>query len=489
MSQKSASRNNTALLIGTLLLCVGLQFANYGTSICVSSAVMVMDALPYYALISAMGTLGMMLVLPVVGKLTAILGLRTLIAGGILVQFLGRLLMIFCGHWIPYSIGMLVQAIGGGMYVSAPFVVLAGSVKEHDRARYFGYIAVANAVGAVFGPLLISAMLSAGGILASMAYIANLPLSLAAYLLIMKKCPNNKTPGAAKGFDYPGLFLSVIGIAGLILWLNLAGKMFAWISMPSLLMAVTTALCLVLVFQRELKIDAPAIPLKMFKNSRLTYAFIGAMVSSAFSSCVGAYCVMWIRMNYQGLPTSTFFNGTGTMSMQVVIFILGLFLGRYISQKFVLRFRVFAILSMLSAVLSTAVLFCLKFTGTAAGGDVLMLGSSFPLGMLVIYVGTGIGGLNSVVQQSTYSVFWQSNTPKEDIPSGQGLYNFAGFGGACIFSAVVGAMLGSSTDYTLAFAVGFVFSIIGLICAYKGFRFSKEELEAARNQESERSLL
>ena len=85
-----------------------------------------------------------------------------------------------------------------------------------------------------------------------------------------------------------------------------------------------------------------------------------------------------------------------------------------------------------------------------------------------------------MVSQSTFSAFWQSNTPREDIPSGASLYSFGATGGSVIFGAVVGVVLGSSGDYTRAFATGFVFAVIGLICAIVGFRFSKEEITAAQ---------
>jgi hypothetical protein len=186
---------------------------------------------------------------------------------------------------------------------------------------------------------------------------------------------------------------------------------------------------------------------------------------------------MWIRANYSSFPGSTTFNGTASLPQQVVMVILGLFLGGYIGKKFAKRFRPFGILSMVAAMAATGLLFCLRFTGTAAEGNVATIGD-LPVGMLVIWIAVAIGGFTSVVAQTTFSAFWQSNTPREQIPSGQALYSFGSTGGSCIFGAVVGVVLGSSGDYTRAFATGFVFATIGLICAIVGFKFSKEEIAA-----------
>jgi hypothetical protein len=196
-------------------------------------------------------------------------------------------------------------------------------------------------------------------------------------------------------------------------------------------------------------------------------------VATAYSTCSASYAVMWIRTNFTGLSTSTFFNGTATLAQQIVILILGFFLGAYIAKAFQKRFRPFGIMAMLAAMLATGILYCLKFTGTLAGGDLKMLSDSFPLGMLLIYVATAIGGFTSVVTQSTLSPFWQSNTPREEFAAGQSLQSMASTGGSVLFSAVVGVVMGTSGDYSRAFAVGFGFAVVGLIAVLKGFRFDE----------------
>ncbi len=446
---KQVQKKNWVFIIGILVLSVGMQFANYGNAICMSGDVTKLGAMQYYVLISALGTLGMMLILPVIGKLTAILGMRRLIVIGILIQTGGRFIMMFAGGWMMYALGVLIQAIGGGCYISAAYVNMASAVDRSETAKFFGYIAVANSIGALIG-----------------------------LLMIFKDCPAARAAQSGEKFDYLGLVLTVLGVGCLVIWMNLAGKSFAWLSAPSACMAAVSIGSIIWMVRRETRIDNPAVPVRMFKNPRLTFAFIGALVLAAFATCSGSYCVMWIRMNYQALPGATFFNGTATMAQNIAIFILGLFLGGYIGAKFAKRFRTFGIAAMLACMAATAILYCLKFTGTAAEGNVKLLGASFPLGMLLIYIATAIGGFASTVAQSTFSAYWQSNTPKEDIASGQALYNFGATGGSCIFGAVVGVVLGNSVDYSRAFATGFVFALIGLVCAVVGFRFTKEEVEA-----------
>ena len=232
--------------------------------------------------------------------------------------------------------------------------------------------------------------------------------------------------------------------------------------------------------KRETTIANPAVPVQMFKNKRLTSAFICAMVGSAYGACAASYSLMWIRLNYGGFGASSFFNGTATMPQQIMILLLGTFLAPYISKKFIKRFRPFGILSMVTALIALTILFCLQFTGTAKNGNVMTIANgTIPVGMVMIYIATAIGGFTSAISQATYSAFWQSNTPREDIPSGQALYSIGSTGGSAIFGAVCGVVLGSSGDYSRAFATGMVFALIGLIVAITNFKFTKEEIAAA----------
>lgn len=469
-------KKNWRFIVGILIMCVGMQFANYGTALCLSGEMARMNATAYYVLVSAMGSMGMMLILPVVGKLTAIMGQRNMIICGIAIQFLGRVLMMLCDSWVPFMLAFLLQSVGGGFYISSAHVNMATAVPGAERSKFFGYIAMANAVGAISGPILASKIYALGGMVGKLAFIANLPITLVGFAMIFKECSNRKNPVAAKGFDYFGLTLTVVGLASLVLWLNLGGKMFQWTSLPSILLLFLGGAAMFLAIRRETTIPNPAVPVKMFRNKRLTYAFICAMVASAYASCSASYSAMWIRLNYIAFPSGSLFAGTATLPQQVVILVLGLFLGAWVGRKFVTRFRIVGVASMVAAMLATAILFCLRFTGTAAGGDMIMLTDGLPLGMVLIYIATAIGGFTSVISQSTYSTFWQSNTSREEIPTGQALYTFGSTGGSVVFGAVAGLVLGSSGDYSRVFATGFCFAVIGFVCSLVGFRFSKEEV-------------
>ena len=52
-----------------------------------------------------------------------------------------------------------------------------------------------------------------------------------------------------------------------------------------------------------------------------------------------SYSIMWIRINYSSFTGATLFNGKASLPQQVVIVMLGLFLGAYIGKKFEMCIR------------------------------------------------------------------------------------------------------------------------------------------------------
>lgn len=477
----STQKKNWVVIIGVLILTVGLMIANYGCAVSMAGALGAMNAAQYYVLVSALGSLSMMLVLPVVGRLIGILGLRNLVLLGILIQAGGRVLMMFSPSWVPYAIGYFVQGLGGGAYTTAAYIILAITVPPQETPKFFGFNSVAMSIGSMLGPILVSAMSAAGGFSAKLAYISHLPFVIIGILMAWKGCPNQRTPGAGKGFDYLGVVLSVVGMSCLVLWLNLGNKMFTWLSVPSAILVVVAAVALIVVIRRELKIQSPAIPLRMFRNKRLTVAFLSAMCSSVYSTCVATYTIMWVMYNYGAFPGSTLYNGTASIMNHIVGLILGLFLGGFLGKKFALRFRPAAILASIAAIVATGMLFCLRYTGTAAAGNIVTVGN-VPLGMILIYVACAIGGFTYSVANVGYTPYWQSNTPREDIPSGQSMYSFGALFASCLFGALAGVLMGNSGDFTIAFGAACVICVLGLIIALVGFKFTPEEIAAAKEQ-------
>lgn len=102
--------------------------------------------------------------------------------------------------------------------------------------------------------------------------------------------------------------------------------------------------------------------------------------------------------------------------------------------------------------------------------------------LFVVYLATGIGGIGQTITQSCYAAFFQTELKPEEIPSAQGMYQFASTGGSCIFTAICGAAMNMGLSLNQVFLVGALFAAVAFVIGIFGFRFPKEEIEAEKSR-------
>lgn len=459
MSEDVSRKTNMLYVSGILTFCVGLMFSNYGPGMAIPAKLAGMDGMGYYALLSAMGTVGMILVLPMVGKLYDIFGMRNVMLLGMAVQLLARIGCMMSGTVVPLMALYCVQAVGGGLLMPAPFVMMAGAVPGEERPKYYGLIATFNAVGTLFGPIVCGWLVDMGW--GDWAFIAYLPIVLVAVFLFFRSVPNQRHAQAAAGFDYLGVVMLVVSIACIVLWMNLAGKNFAWTSLPSIGMIVAGILALIGLIRRELAIENPSVPIRLFKKKRLTSSFLAAFFLSAYSTCSAAYLIVYIQTIL--ISGNATISGTATMPQTIVTAILGITLGGYLGKNFVKRFRPVGILACACATVASLLMFLLRPESS----------------MFQIWIATALGGVSLAVSQSSFVAFFQTVLKPEEIPPAQSLYSFGGTSGSVIFGAFAGIILNFGGSYNTVYLLAVACSGLALLVAITGFRFSPEEIAAS----------
>lgn len=462
MSDVASKKTNKLYVIGILIFCVGLMFSNYGPGMAIPAKLGAMDGMSYYALISAMGTLGMILVLPMVGKLYAIFGIRNVLIFGILLQLAARIGCMLSASVAPLLILYCVQAIGGGVLMPAAYTLMAGAVSSEDRPKYYGFIATFNAIGSLLGPILCGWLVDRG--VGDLAFVAYIPIVIVAFICIFRSVPNQRQAQAAVGFDYLGVVLLVVSITCIVLWMNLGGKDFPWASLPSIAMIVVGIFALVALIRRSLTIENPSVPLRLFKKKRLTSSFLVAFLLSGYSTCSAAYLIVYIQTIL--LSGNATISGTATMPQTIVTAILGVVIGGYLGKGFAKRFRPIGILAGVSALAASLLLFLLKPESS----------------MFQVWIATALGGASLAISQSAFTAFFQTELVPEEIPAAQSLYSFGGTSGSVIFGAFAGIILNISGSYNHVFLLSVIWAVLALLIAFTGFRFSKEEIAAASPQ-------
>ncbi|MBR0373614.1 MAG: MFS transporter [Mogibacterium sp.] len=462
MSEANASQSKKGLMIfATLFLMVGMMMASYSSNVLLPSELMkfadptdTMYSL-IYAFMAAIASTGMMIALPISGSLSAKFGAKTIILFGILAQFACKLAIPFIGSIVPFGIVYFLMGFFGGLFMAAPYSVMAELVTPQERPKYFGFLAAMSAVGALLGPLLTGIVSAKAG--AKIAWPFYAVFLIIPFVLFLLFYPNRKRPGMK--FDFLGMLYLAIFVIPLIFWLSLGGGLFKRFSGIGLGLLALAIVALVLLIKRETTIEGPAVPLKMFAKPRFRTTFIVAALIVAYATTAGAY---GIRYAQQVMGVSQTVSSTVTMPQTVVQFIVGLVIGGIIGKQFKKKFRAVGLLSVIVYIVALLIMWSLK--------------PDSPIALLLL--ATGIGGIGQGISQSQYAAFFQTELKMEEIRPAQGMYQFSQTGFSSIITAVYGLAQGLGAQMHDLFLIGALICALGLVVAFIGFRFPKEEIEA-----------
>ena len=200
---------------------------------------------------------------PLYGKLSDTYGRRTLFFVAIVIFLAGSLL---CGA--AQSMGQLIgfralQGLGAGGLLVLAQAAIGDVVSPRQRPRYQGLFTGTFALASVAGPVL-------GGVITSAlswrwVFYVNVPIGLVALVMIaigLRRPPSGSSPP----IDFAGAVLLTGATATLLLLLTWGGTEFAWASLDSLALVVTTTALIGLFIWREGRAAEPLIRLMLFRN-------------------------------------------------------------------------------------------------------------------------------------------------------------------------------------------------------------------------------
>lgn len=436
------------MVLALLLTMIACNASSYGNNVALPRLLVQMDAMDYYAVYAAIASMGMMTALPLTGSLSARFGTKNIILFGFAAQFVTRLLMMFTTNILIFGVLYTLAGFFLGLYMAAPYSIMAEVVTPEERPKFFGYVAAASAAGALIGPYMTGLVvdhISAGTGLICYVIFAVIPV-----IIFCTLYPNRKRPVGP--FDFPGLLLLAVFVLCLVMWLSLGGKLFAYTSAPGIILPVAAAVSFFLLLKQEKRVKSPAVPIQVFAKKRFRYTFVIQALIVSYATCIGAYGIVYAQqiMGFDATVSSTI-----TMPQTIVQFLLGLFVGAFVGKEFRRRFRPAGLLAIIAYLAGLAIFYTLTPQTS----------------LFIVYLATGIGGIGQAITQSCYAAFFQTEMTPEEIPPAQGMYQFASTGGSTIFTALCGAAMNQGLSLNQVFLIGSVFVGVALILGFIGFRF------------------
>src|SRR4051795_13100155 len=170
--------------------------------------------------------------IPLWGRVSDLYGRKRLFQAAIVVFLAGSAL-----SGIAQTLGQLIafrglQGLGAGGLMTLAMTIVADLVPPRERGRYQGYVQMVFVVASVAGPLL-------GGLLAGelswrWAFYINLPIGVAALLVIAATLQAPARGGERPRVDYAGAALLASGLSCLLLVTVWGGRAYAWTSVEVL---------------------------------------------------------------------------------------------------------------------------------------------------------------------------------------------------------------------------------------------------------------
>lgn len=449
-------KNKSFFIVGIFMLCIGLQFFNYGGSTAVSPFMTALGAYQYYSLATSLGSAGSMIALPAVGAISNRLGRRNIIAFGAAIMLISRTAIQFTNHAVTFMVWQTMGSFGAGLLMSIPYSLISVLFEQKKAVRYYGFIATFNALGALFGPVIAGVFIDAG--LIRISFLIWIPLVLLSLIIFYVTYPNQKSESEYK-FDVAGLGYLAAFVIPLVLWLGLSGKLFPWVG-PGIILLVIAGVAAILLKHHSAKVENPTVPLHVFRYRNFRTAFAVNFLLVPFSTCSAGYVLVYILYS---MGKSTTIASTGAMPNTILVMVCGLFMGRILARNFVRNVRTMMIVSSLC--MATALLcFCL-------------LQPESP--MTQVWIASAFGGIGNSIAQTCLTPFMQWDLPKHEYVAAQGMYQFSSTCGSSIFGAIAGVLIGLSGGNTkYAFYFAFALALVNVVLVCTSVKITKNQKDS-----------
>ena len=154
-----------------------------------------------------------------------------------------------------------VQGAGAALVTPLALALLSAAFPPERRAMAMGIFASVTGIAVLGGPMLGGAI--AQGIDWRFIFWLNVPIGIVMIPLVLRRTPESLGPRS--GVDVPGVVL-VAGASLGVVWGLVRGNSAGWASAEVLIAFVLGALMLLGFVARELRADAPMLPMRLFRS-------------------------------------------------------------------------------------------------------------------------------------------------------------------------------------------------------------------------------
>lgn len=241
-----------------------------------------------------------------------------------------------------------LQGLGGAGLFSLAFIIIADLFPPKVRGKYQGLVGGVFGIASVLGPLLGGLLTDhAGGILPGVAgwrwvFYVNLPFGALALWFIARRMPPLRPRGDAARLDPLAALLLLLGLAPLVVALQLDRVAYPWASPVTLGMFAFAAAMLLAFVLRSLRSGNPVLDLQLFRNPVFRVSTLALFFQGAAFLCTVAFLPLFMVNVVQVSAT-----GAG---LTLVPLSLGVVAGSVVAGQLVSRFGRYRLLILVGSV-------------------------------------------------------------------------------------------------------------------------------------------
>lgn len=203
------------------------------------------------------------------GSLSDKLGRKKILMVGIIIFVVGSALCGTASTVFLLIVYRVIQGVGGAFMIPGSLALISSAIDETERGKAIGTWSSATTVVTVGGPILGGALADAG--LWRYIFFINIPIGIAAFLILSAKVDETKDENSDPAIDILGAIAIALGLAALTFGcLSVPEKgIYHWhVYLP--LIAGTILLIAFIAVEKTSKY--PMMPLNLFNNSTFTGA-------------------------------------------------------------------------------------------------------------------------------------------------------------------------------------------------------------------------
>lgn len=364
--------------------------------------------------------------MPLVGKLSDMLGRKWFLIGGVLIFLVGSVLAGTSQSMIQLIIFRGVQGLGSGILQTLALVLIADLFPPKERARLQGMFSSVIILASIVGPLV-------GGWITDYlgwrwVFYINIPLGLCALIFSivwLPKALSASTPAqlgwaTLRRIDVMGAVTIVAATICLLLGLTWGGQTYPWSSPQVIGLLVAATLLFLLFFYIETHVQEPILPLDLFKSQVFSAgAFLSLLLGMVLFSII-VYLPLFVQAVQGQSPTS---SGAIMTPLTFTIAILSIITGVVVS-----KLGRYQLMAVIGAVVLGASLFLMTQLNAAT--------SSLTITIYVFLIGIGLGILMPLTNVTTQNVL-----PRARLGVGTGAVSFLRSMGSTLATAVLGTIV------------------------------------------------